>query len=716
LNKTSQNRDKLYHCKVNLNPQSSKPWKANRQFRTEPQMTETQVAPPDKTEAPTTNHSELPGDPDSREASVAKAAPKTTGRKSPARKKKTGNATAESMAKQQREISISEFFAKNRHLLGFDNKRKALLTTVKEAVDNSLDACEEAGILPEIHVRVTQVKDDRFRVTIRDNGPGIVKAQIPNIFGKLLYGSKFHRLKMSRGQQGIGISAAGMYGLITTGKPVHIISRTSPRAQAHDYSLAIDTKKNKPDIIRDSAIEVDWDRGTQVTIELQAAYNKGRQSVDEYLELTAIANPHAQFIFYPPTGETIECPRGTEELPEETNEIKPHPYGIELGTFIKMVKETSAKHLGKFLATEFSRVSDAVAKKVCKAASVTPQTYMGSVSPQVAEKIYSVLQETKLKAPSTNCLAPIGAETILTGLLKEIKAEFYTASTRPPSVYRGNPFQIEVGIAYGGELGSDKHDDVGEDENGKGKKDAGPGQVRVIRFANRVPLLYQQSSCCTFKAVVETAWNNYGLSQSKGALPRGPVVILIHMASVWVPFISEGKEAIADYDEIRKEVRLAISECGRRLATLLRRKKKKADYGKRRDVFTRYIDEVVSATRAIATINKEDFRRNLVALSKVYTAQADMEFDDHGKVIKKKKPKDGNDLGLQNTIVVNRNGPPADTATGDQVGNIDEEIAPNIADAPAPGMLFDTGEPKRKRPVSKATKPKRGAKKAKKKR
>ncbi len=680
-------------------------------------MTETQVAPPDKTETLTTSQPELPGDPDSREASVAKAAPKTTGRKSPVRKKKTGNATAESMAKQQREISISEFFAKNRHLLGFDNKRKALLTTVKEAVDNSLDACEEAGILPEIHVRVTQVKDDRFRVTIRDNGPGIVKAQIPNIFGKLLYGSKFHRLKMSRGQQGIGISAAGMYGLITTGKPVHIISRTSPRAQAHDYSLAIDTKKNKPDIIRDSAIEVDWDRGTQVTIELQAAYNKGRQSVDEYLELTAIANPHAQFIFYPPTGETIECPRGTEELPEETNEIKPHPYGIELGTFIKMVKETSAKHLGKFLATEFSRVSDAVAKKVCKAASVTPQTYMGSVSPQVAEKIYSVLQETKLKAPSTNCLAPIGAETILTGLLKEIKAEFYTASTRPPSVYRGNPFQIEVGIAYGGELGSDKHDDVGEDENGKGKKDAGPGQVRVIRFANRVPLLYQQSSCCTFKAVVETAWNNYGLSQSKGALPRGPVVILIHMASVWVPFISEGKEAIADYDEIRKEVRLAISECGRRLATLLRRKKKKADYGKRRDVFTRYIDEVVSATRAIATINKEDFRRNLVALSKVYTAQADMEFDDHGKVIKKKKPTDGNDLGLQNTIVVNRNSPPTDTAAYDQVGDTgDEETAPNIADAPAPGMLFDTGEPKRKRPASKAEKSKRSGKKAKKKR
>ena len=579
----------------------------------------------------------------------------TTATESPRR-----GATAESLAKQQRDISVSEFFAKNRHLLGFDNKRKALLTTVKEAVDNSLDACEEAGVLPDIVVTVKQTAPDRFSVRVRDNGPGIVKQQIPNIFGKLLYGSKFHRLKMSRGQQGIGISAAGMYGLITTGKPVHIISRTSPRSQAHDYTLAIDTKKNKPEVIRDTTTDVDWPRGTQVTIQLQAAYNKGRQSIDEYLELTAIANPHTSFVYHPPAGPTIEFPRGTKELPAETKEIKPHPYGIELGTFLKMVKETDARNLGSFLAKEFSRVSPSVAKKVCQKAGVTARTYLGSVTPPVAEKVYAALQETKLKAPSTNCLAPIGAEAILTGLLKEIKAEFYTASTRPPSVYRGNPFQIEVGLAYGGELGSDKHDE--DTENGRE-----PIQARLIRFANRVPLLYQQSSCCTFKSVVDTKWNNYGLSQSSGAMPRAPIVILIHMASVWVPFISEGKEAIADYDEIRKEIKLAIAECGRRLSTLLRRKKKKATYTRRRDVFTRYINEVVEATRAITTINKDEFRRSLVALSKVYTAQADIEFDEHGKVIKSKHP--GNDLGLQNTIVVDRNGSVDDSEFLFEVGS-----------------------------------------------
>ncbi|MBI1826967.1 MAG: DNA topoisomerase VI subunit B [Planctomycetes bacterium] len=584
-------------------------------------------------------------------------------------------ATAESMAKQQREISVSEFFAKNRHLLGFDNKRKALLTTVKEAVDNSLDACEEAGILPDLEIIVKQTDNERFRVTVRDNGPGIVKQQIPNVFGKLLYGSKFHRLKMSRGQQGIGISAAGMYGLITTGKPIRIVSRTSARAEAHHYSLAIDTKKNRPDIIDEQTAEVDWPHGTEVSIELEASYNKGRQSVDEYLELTAIANPHAKIIYHPPEGSMVEFARGTDKLPPETQEIQPHPYGIELGTLMKMLKETSATKLGAFLSTEFSRVSPSVAKQVCAAAGVTPQSWVNAVEPQTAEKLYQALQAAKLKAPSTDCLAPMGAEAILSGLLKGIKAEFYTASTRPPAVYRGNPFQIEVGVAYGGELGFDRRDeaeDSGASDNGKPNEGGDEPTSRIIRFANRVPLLYQQSSCCLFKSVIDTKWNNYGVSQSSGAMPKAPMVILIHMASVWVPFISEGKEAIADYDDIRKEVKLGIAECGRRLATLLRRKRARADYSRRRDVFTRYIDEVVNSVDALAKVNKESFRKSLVDLAKTFTVQADMEFDEHGKVVKKQT----NELGLEDTIVVERDSAAIDATPSALFENVGPDPRP----------------------------------------
>jgi DNA topoisomerase VI subunit B len=222
-------------------------------------------------------------------------------------------------------------------------------------------------------------------------------------------------------------------------------------------------------------------------------------------------------------------------------------------------------------------------------------------------------------------------------------------------------------------LGPDRHD-VELDESGNGKADDEEFSARIIRFANRVPLLYQQSSCCLFKGVVETKWNNYSVSQSSGAAPRAPMVILIHMASVWVPFISEGKEAIADYDEIRKEVKLAIAECGRRLATLLKRKRKRADYSKRRDVFTRYIDEVVESVRSITTVNKDNFRKALIDLAKTYTVQADMEFDEHGQVIKKPEPM--NELGLQDTIIVDR-----------EDGKTPSEHLPNLGEVP----------PKRKR-------------------
>ncbi len=583
--------------------------------------------------------------------------------------KRAPRATAESMAREQREISVSEFFAKNRHLLGFDNKRKALLTAVKEAVDNSLDACEEAHILPDLRIVIRQLDEDRFKITVRDNGPGIIKQQIPNIFGKLLYGSKFHRLRMSRGQQGIGISAAGMYGLLTTGRPIQITSRLPRKDEAHYYEIQIDTKKNKPEIVKDETVTVDWDHGTEVTIELVASYLKGRQSVDEYVFQTALANPHASIAYKSPVDPEVQFPRSVNQLPHIPAAIKPHPHGVELGTMIKMLDDTKSKHIGGFLQHEFSRVSPKVAAAVCKEGGVTNRTYVNALEGIAIEKIYKSLQKTKLMAPPTHCLAPIGAEQLLAGLTHGVKAEFFTATTRPPSVYRGNPFLIEVGLAYGGELGPDRHELEAESANGNGKSQESV-QARLIRFANRVPLLYQQSACCMYKSVLDISWNNYGISQSRGALPSAPLLVLIHMASVWVPFTSESKEAIADYDEIRKETRLAIQECGRRLSLLLKRKKRTQAYSQRRDVFTRYIDEVVSATRSITRINKDEFRSDLLKLAKKFTRAADLTYDEHGQVI---DADENGESKLEHTIVVDR----------------------NSSSAPEPAALFDVSNDRR---------------------
>ncbi|MEO1007672.1 MAG: DNA topoisomerase VI subunit B [Planctomycetota bacterium] len=595
----------------------------------------------------------------------------------------TSRATAETMAGRQREISVSEFFAKNRHLLGFDNPRKALLTTVKEAVDNALDACEEAGILPDIEVRIEELsappsasKPGRYAVTITDNGPGIVRKQVENIFGKLLYGSKFHRMKMSRGQQGIGISAAGMYGLMTTGKPMAITTRPKKTRPAHHLELAMDTTKNKPEV----TIDVETDdfpatssgTGTSVRIELEARYQRGKASVEAYLEQTAIANPHARITFVPPDkasdgpaldaedselerttelADRIIYPRTVEELPPETEEIKPHPYGVELGNFLRMLKATKEKQLAGFFKHEFCRVPPAIVKEVSSKAgtkkkTVTGQTWIKNVDHDSAERLYRALQDAKLRSPPTDCLAPIGVRQMLSGLLKGVKAEFYAASTRDPAVYRGNPFQIEAAIAFGGDLPGDE-------------------PARVIRFANRVPLLYQQSACCSFKAVVEASWKNYGLSQPRGALPVGPIVIMIHMASVWVPFTSESKEAIADYDEIRKEMKLALQECGRKLGTYLRRRQKMRRESQRRDIFGRYIAEIARSTAALTGEDEAKLLEALQRQAQKRTAIADAELDEDGNFVRKERKEPGLDDG----VLIVDNGVAAEPASKEHADN-----------------------------------------------
>lgn len=532
--------------------------------------------------------------------------------------------TAVEMGARQREISVSEFFTKNRHLLGFDNPRKALLTCVKEAVDNALDACEEAGILPDVTVRLeiapsngtppTASQATRFRITVTDNGPGIVRQQIPRIFAKLLYGSKFHRMRMSRGQQGIGISAAGMYGQLTTGKPVTIISRTGPRAAAHFFEVQIDTKKNEPLVHENKQIEWEQPQGTQVAIEVEGKYQKGRASVDEWLEQTSIANPHVKLTYRTPEGETKEYPRTYHELPPSPREIKPHPYGIEFGMFLKMLQDTKSHSVSGLLASDFCRVSPQLADEICKAAKVSPHMKPRDLKGSAAETLYRTIQDTKIMAPPTNCLSPIGEKAILSGLYKQIKGEFYTAVSRPPAVYRGNPFVIEAGLAYGAAPQDQNKPRQPAMPKAEGEQDEGDSELaRVIRYANRVPLLYQQSACSTFKAVLSTTWKNYGVTQSRGALPGGPMVIFVHMASVWVPFTSESKEAIADYDEIQKEITLALRECGRRLGLFLRRRERAASEYRRRNIFELYIEEVVEACNRLkgGTLPKEKLKAQL---------------------------------------------------------------------------------------------------------
>lgn len=573
--------------------------------------------------------------------------------------KKASIEDAQTMAKKIREISISEFFAKNRHLLGFDNPMKSLLTAVREAVDNALDACEEAQILPLIRIEIKEIKEGRYLVSIEDNGPGIVKSHLPNIFGKLLYGSKFHRLKQSRGQQGIGISAAVMYGQMTTGKAAEVISKVARSKQTHRLKLQIDTKKNAPKVLSDEITNdkawLEKASGTKISIELDGAYKEGKHGVLSYIRQSSLANPHAEIIFVDPKNTEHFFPRLVAKAPTEPKEIKPHPLGIELGTLMQFLHEAKTQTLGNFLKTEFCRVSDEIAKAICDGAGVSPRMQAAKAGRTEAEAIYKAIQNTKLMAPPTNCLSPLNEDAITKSLywffvesnrersfkkaetapmeettipkkkakkgkktaqeefdfnpredqgdelktseilddkiqnltdshehavLDEEQGFFVTAVTRPPSVYRGNPFQIEIGLFYGRSLPADD-------------------LVQVYRYANRVPLQYQAAACAMTKAVISAPWKSYGLQQGRGALPVGPLVVMVSISSVWVPYTSESKEAVAHYPEIIKELRLGLMEAGRRLQRFLNKRKRHSDEEKKRSYIEKYLDPIQEALSEI---------------------------------------------------------------------------------------------------------------------
>ncbi|MCX6694073.1 MAG: DNA topoisomerase VI subunit B [Methanomicrobiales archaeon] len=458
-------------------------------------------------------------------------------------------ALADELARQQRSISVAEFFERNKHLLGFDSPTRGVITTVKEAVDNALDACEEACILPDLFIAISRVRDDIFRITVEDNGPGIVPAQVPYVFGKLLYGSRFHQIRQSRGQQGIGISAAVLYAQLTTGTPTVVVSRTSPDTPAHRFQIQIAIMANEPEVVGHE--EVPWDRthGTRIEIQFRSSLT-ARKRLLEYLKYTSVVNPHAR-ISLVIEDEPFLFERVSDEVIEPPKAIQPHPHGIELGQLKRMAASVPLP-LDEFLVQGFSRVGKKTATDICERAGLSPSNPASGIIGDDLTRLLAAMQAVKVPAPPAGlCLSPIGEALIVQGLEKEFQMDFVRARTRPGSVSNGHPFMVEAAIGYGGRLNPE-------------------GNAVLIRFANRVPLMYQQGACAITQAVTSMNWRSYGISQQ--GLPIGPLLVLVHVASTSVPFTSESKDAIADIPEIAREVTLALQDLGRDLKTFLSRR------------------------------------------------------------------------------------------------------------------------------------------------
>ncbi len=584
---------------------------------------------------------------------------------------------ADKLSKRHKEVSIAEFFEKNRHLLGFDSRLKATLTIIKEAVDNSLDACEEMNqelpenmknkILPIITVDLKKVEDvyeildngvsvgevvrrgdkfevsyqgrrgtfkskyaghnfkiggydvkikvdddnkisvyingkkkeikagyPKFRVKVLDNGPGIVKDQIPKIFGTLLYGSKFTRLRQSRGQQGIGITSAVLYSQLTTGRPAVITSKVGKNKPAYRITLTIDTSKNKAQVLKTEVVDdFPYDHGTLIELEFEGEYrSRGDKSVEEYLKRTAIVNPHATIIFKDIDGKKIVWKNTSKKYPKPPKEIKPHPYGLELGMLMKMLASTSRKTLLDFLTKELSRISVNTAYIILSKADLKEDMKPQDLSRDQAERLLKAMQRTKLLRPPTDVLSPIGARELEKSLKQDTKAEFVVTVSRPPTTYRGMPFMVEVGIAYGGEITG----------------------LKLYRYANKIPLLYEQSSGAIFKAVTQVGWRRYKVPETSSGLPQENIILLAHVASVWVPYTSESKSAIAAYPEIVKELKLAFQEAARKLSLYLSARYKERIKKEKVNRFFAYGTEVAVA---LANMVGEKREKILEAIKKL---------------------------------------------------------------------------------------------------
>ncbi|MDD5238986.1 MAG: DNA topoisomerase VI subunit B [Candidatus Nanoarchaeia archaeon] len=433
----------------------------------------------------------------------------------------------------------------------------------------------------------------KYQVVVTDNGPGIIEKNLPFAFGKLLYGSKFHRLRQSRGQQGIGISSAVLYAQQTTGLPAVITSKTE-KNKAVQIKLTI-ADNNEPNIHEKTTVQdFPYDHGTIFDATIEADYvATGEKSVYEFLRRTAIVNPHATILFISPEKEKFKFARTANELPLESKEIKPHPHGLEYGMMQGLLEKTNARNIRGFLSGDLSKVSPGIADDVLKKIEMNPNAKPKELGREEIEKLLRGLHKTPLQRPPTDCLSPIGEDALKKSILKDTKAEFVETVSRKPTVYQGRPFLIEIALAYGGGINAE-------------------GMAERLRYANKIPLLHDAAGCAITRAIQEMSWKQYGVQNvAQNGIPMGPYVILVHLASVWVPYTSEGKSAIANYDEIIKEIKLALQDCGRKLKSFLSSKNKAQRQAERKSMFEIYVPELAYSLEQVTDEKKEIIEKDL---------------------------------------------------------------------------------------------------------
>lgn len=506
--------------------------------------------------------------------------------------------TAEDIAKEFKEHSVAEFFKKNKQMLGLTGKIKSLTVIVHEYTSNSLDACEEAKILPDIEISVSELGEEYYEITVKDSGPGLTKDTVGKALGQLLAGTKFHRLIQQRGQQGIGASGVTMLSLITTGKPIQVVSGTS-HGKPFACELSIDPKKNEPKIMNYNEIDKGF-KGLAIKAKFkEVKYQKGEQSPLEYLRRTAIANPHAQITFTEPDGTKTFFKRTIKQIPARPTEILPHPRGVTVDELLTMAKATKARKTNSFLKTDFDRMGEKAIEDISKKIDFDLNIDPKKIAWEQAEQIVKAFKAIDFISPRTDALRPIGEKQVETSLKAIVQPEFLSVITRKPQVYAGGfPFQVEVAVAYGGNAGKV----VGKTEEGTEQR-----RIEIMRFANKTPLLFDSGGCAITKAVQSIEWKRYGIKDIESA----PLTVFLNILSVHIPYTGAGKQAVSDEDEIMEEMRLALMEAGRKIYRFVAGKRREAEKQEKRRLFYKYATEIAIALSALTGKKKEDIEKKL---------------------------------------------------------------------------------------------------------
>ncbi len=483
------------------------------------------------------------------------------------------------------EISASDFFYRNRDIAGLTNPSRSIFVAIREVVENSLDAAESQKIPPDIYVRLSfeaeATKDTQiYKLRVEDNGSGIPPRFIPSAFGQVLYGSKY-KLKQARGTFGLGGKMAVLYGQITTHQPVSVTSSTG-QEKIYSFKLMIDIQRNKP-IILDRKVTINKDnwRGTIIEFTLEGDYLRAMPKIIEYFKQTAMVNPYANLTFVDPKGRLYRFTRVTTSMPDPPKETMPHPYGVDVELLQRLIQITEFTNMSTFLRGHFHRVGEITAQKFLEFAGIPPSKNPKKLAHEEIVRLMQNLKKFKdFLPPDASCLSPLGEELLKAGVIKELNPEYLVVHQRKPSTYAGHPFIVEMAMAYGGSVPK-------------------RGNFVIYRFANKIPLLYDEASDVSYRVISAMNWRRYKVS------PEMPIAIVVHICSTKVPYKTVGKEFISDRPEVRREVANALREVARQIQHFLARQEHVHMEKKRLDIFSKYLPKIAEFSTVLAGKEKK---------------------------------------------------------------------------------------------------------------